>query len=287
MVDKISVRYLIFILIFISCSKVLRGPAQLKQKHIVFDLDHTLVAEIEEGETFNPKRTITIQGIHYRIIPYARELITELSKREDVSISFFSGGSEDRNLELLKLLKLSDGSDKSFHDISYRILSKRHLYDNRKNVPEDSRFVHKWKKDISLVSDDLDSIILVDDHKDFYYQGQKNNTAWLGEWFNNFESYSDVEDYRKRIGDAKGFRLPPSYKDWWMNRNKLALVGSAIEEALDNDEVFVESMRIHLKHLDEQRAGSLESLKDRVHTFGIRFAPESCSSALGSFLQIR
>ncbi len=280
-------RFLV-LLLFISCSQVFRMPAESEAhlKHIVFDIDHTIVAEIEAGETFNPKRVINIQGINYRILPYAEELITKLSHREDVSISFFSGGGEERNIELLKTLKLSDGSGRSFHDISYKVLSRQHLYDNRRNVPEDSRFVHKWKKDISLVTDDLDLVILVDDHKDFYYQGQKNNTAWLGEWFNNFESYADVEDYKKTVADIGEFRLPTTYKDWWMNRNKLALMGVAIEYALEEDAPFVESVSKKLTQLDQERKGSLENLIHRVHQFRSGHVNESCPSALGSFLQI-
>lgn len=281
-------RYLI-LLLFISCSQIFRMPAQfgveVTQKHIVFDIDHTLVAEIQAGETFDARRTITIDGIRYRIIPWAEELITELSKREDISISFFSGGSEARNIQLLKSLELVDGSNRSFYDISYKILSKQHLFDNRKNVPVDSRFFNKWKKDISLVSDDLDSIILVDDHKDFYYKGQKNNTAWLGEWFNNFEDYSDVEKYRSRFGDVGDFKLPATYKDWWMNRNKLALMGSVLDAALDEDGPFIESVMINLERLNQQRVGPLDNLVNRAHRFhGVEAWP-SCTSALAGLLQ--
>lgn len=70
-----------------------------------------------------------------------------------------------------------------------------------------------------------------------------------------------------------------------MNRHKLALIGSAIELALDEDMAFVESMRIQLKNLDKKRSGPLSNLQEGLHTFGIHSAPESCSSALERFLK--
>lgn len=94
---------------------------------IVFDIDWTLVYPVNDlSEITNTSRLYHLNGEYYRLADGAEEIIDDLIKNKNVRISFFSGGLEKRNIDLLKSIMLPN-SNKSLYEISHKVLSKKDL----------------------------------------------------------------------------------------------------------------------------------------------------------------
>ncbi len=205
---------LIYIFLFFVIS------AAQAQIDIVFDIDWTLVYQVDESMKNRP-RVYSAQGEYYRLSDGAEEVIASLSQDPRFRVSFFSGGGHARNKELLKQIKLPLKNKTAF-DVAYKVLSKEDLAIVSRD--KSLRFSERYKKDLTLVNKDLNKVILVDDLKHFTPSGQEDNVLWVG------ETYKYQEFYRK---------LPPSKHNpsselaWLNERYKMYWVYSAIEEAAD------------------------------------------------------
>lgn len=159
------------------------------QIDIVFDIDWTIVSHIDDANSVKDQsRIYKSLDQYYRLTDGTQEIIEDLLKNKNIRISFYSGGSEIRNLDLLRQIKLSNGQ--SLLDISYKVLSKKHLLIESSDL--NLRFSERYKKDLTLINKDLGNIILVDDIKHFTPASQKDNVLWLGETFKFQEDFKAV-----------------------------------------------------------------------------------------------
>ena len=202
-----------------------RSIAQEKNdetRHIVFDLDWTLFSEFDSKLIIpDPKRVFLVEGKTYYLTPYAEELIRFLIEA-DIKVSFFSGGSETRNLSLLEKAKLYDG--RSFQSIAYKILSKADL--TVMSTDETLSFSDRFKKDLTKITSNLERIVLIEDNKNFAIDSlQTRNIFWLGP---TYQVLTKMED----VALVEPHYLPPTKEAWDLANHKLLIIKEAIREAL-------------------------------------------------------
>lgn len=215
----------IILLVFASCAEIGRHPAETYRhqvQHIVFDIDWTIVAEVKDPTNF--KDVIHVDGTDYVVYPGLRSLIQEMAQYPEIKISFFSGGANKRNEKLLSLIKLDDG--RSLQKIAYKILGRDDLV-RMEHVPESARFAERYKKDLSKVSDDINSIIMFDDTANFTLPNsgrQKDQVFFMGTSYLPFASF---EEAQKHTGEY----VPKSYEAWKLDRERLELLREAFKES--------------------------------------------------------
>jgi uncharacterized pyridoxamine 5'-phosphate oxidase family protein len=214
----------IFVLLFSACAELARYPAAKSEtRHVVFDIDWTIVSELKEGHFRPSKRIIEVDGKKYFISEGLVEFITNILNKKDVKISFFSGGKHDRNMELLQKIKLSD--NRSLNEIAYKILSFEDLVsvDSAVGAP----FGQRYKKDLAKVTTELDQLVMFDDVDDFVLETkvpQSDNVFFIGSTFEYFESFKDTDG-------LTGKYIPKSYEQWLLNNKKLYILNVAFEQA--------------------------------------------------------
>lgn len=221
--------FTIYLFLLSGCAEYARRPAEVSSvsvQHIVFDIDWTMVAEITNPTKtqLQSSRVIVVDGHTYFINEGLEEFIENLNSLPDVRISFFSGGTLSRNNQLLEKIKLKDG--RSLKQISYKVLGKEHLV-AVPDAPSTAKFAERYKKDLTLISDDLEQVLMFDDTKDFVLESkasQKEQVFFTGTAFLPFESFQDV-------GTQKGDYIPKSYDEWLLDRKKLFIIHGAFKEA--------------------------------------------------------
>ena len=137
----------------------LRSPSSQSIRHIVFDLDGTLVESLGTNSIGD---VILDSGEAYHVFDHAIELV-ERAYRDGLQIHFYSGGPNKRNLDLLSKLKLSDG--KRFSDIASSILGKEDLVDLGEQF-EGSYFTDRYRKDLTKIAP-LDQLVIIEDNRYF------------------------------------------------------------------------------------------------------------------------
>lgn len=221
-------KWTLLILIFAlsGCAQLMRYPAaESDTRHIIFDIDWTIVAEIkpEALKTMKSKRVIEVAGHSYFVNEGLELFIQNILDKKDVKISFYSGGKKERNLELLSKIKLSDG--RSLRDVAYKILSFEDLAPT--DAPADAPFFERFKKDLSKVTTELDQLIMFDDTYDFVLETktiQTNHVFFIGSAFEHFESFNDTKN-------LSGKYVPKTEAEWLIDNKKLYLLNSAFNEA--------------------------------------------------------
>ena len=203
----------------------------MAQVDIVFDIDWTLVSQVDSYDA-SGSRVYKSLDDYYRLTDGAQEIIQDLLEDKNVRISFYSGGSEARNLDLLGQIKLSNG--KSLLDISHKVLSKKHLLEV--STDEGLRFSERLKKDLTLINKDLNSIVLIDDIEHFTPPNQKRNVIWTGKTFSFQDAFINMDgDHQAKTELA-----------WLRDRYKLYSSHSKIKNALEaiktRDISFVEAV---------------------------------------------
>lgn len=219
--------FIVFIISISSCSsKQTRGriPASEAPIQIVFDLDYTIV---QPGRDISDLKTVKVDEEIYRISDWAVEMIEKLEAK-NVEIYFFSGGSEERNITLLKKIKSPQG--RSLNDLASGVFS----YSDLREVSSTGSFTERLKKDLQVIGLNLDRAILIDDNLQFAYQGQDRNMLWMGKtyhFYNNFpQTYNDLNSSTV----AQEF-IPRSSKAWFIARNKLKFIYELLKDAIDSD----------------------------------------------------
>lgn len=203
------------------------------QVDIVFDIDWTIVYHVDEKFANDP-RTYFVDGKYYRLADGAEEIVSEIIKHPDMRVSFFSGGGIERNRKLLEQI-IIPGTDKSFYDFAYKVLSKEELL-NISNNPE-LPFSQRYKKDLSLINTNLENIVILDDLADFTPKSQSRNLLWMGETYNFYHSWDNV-----------GFSKfsPPSELAWLHERQKLFwsydLIMEAYEKSTKEGSSFIKKL---------------------------------------------
>lgn len=190
--------------------------------HVVFDLDWTLVYPLEAAP--NPPDPLAVQaaGKWYRYSDGAAESIQRLLER-GVKVSFFSGGDTTRNLELLRQLRLPNGTTAA--QAAHKILNAEDLT----RVSEDNtlKFPQRFKKDLRKITPDLDRVVLIDDIKEFSLPGQERNMRWTGPTYNFSANYDESAARINREWEA------PSLEAWKQERSKITRAVAEIEAKLE------------------------------------------------------
>ncbi|MBY0413214.1 MAG: HAD family hydrolase [Bdellovibrionales bacterium] len=236
-----------------SCGQMERTPAnEIKNqytRHIVLDIDWTLVAEIKNPSERIKKldRVVEVEGKYYFVNEGVEEFIESVLRKKDVSLSFYSGGSESRNRLLLKKIKISDG--RSLGDIAYKILNKEDLITVPGAIPS-APFSDRYKKDLTKISNNLEELIMLDDNSNFVFEHnvpQRKNLFFLGTSFEFFETYNDSKLFL-------GKYIPKSYDEWLLDRRKFFIMSHAFnvayEASLYGNMSFSEAMKLEEKKLD-------------------------------------
>ena len=187
---------------------------------IVFDIDQTIATLVHEGPSgdlladptdplrgtvqisfdkpeydsinrplLNPNGTAITHPMteRYRVYDGFLDLMEKLRKLQEagqVRVSFFSGGTPQRNKVLLSALKLSDG--KSVLEMVTESSSSPRVYSREQMTYTglaEGRVRDRFKKDLRLVNPNLEDVILIDDIQNFALGDQKLQTIWLGEDF--------------------------------------------------------------------------------------------------------
>lgn len=242
--------YLLIFLLISSCSQFQRIPASSelnKDLYVVFDIDWTIVSEIKYvAPTFkDSKRVIEVGGIHYFINEGLEEFIEGILSKSDVKLSFYSGGSLERNMDLLSKIKLKDGT--SLKDHADKILSKEDLV-SIDGVSAKASFSERYKKDLSKVTKNLDRLIMFDDTPGFTFGYEQNQSVFfIGKSYEYFESFEQARKF-------EGEYIPKSYEDWLLNRKKLVILNRAFLEAYEESKIkkisFSEAMKKQEELLD-------------------------------------
>lgn len=215
---------LILVLLFSACAELTRYPANTDEiRHVVFDIDWTIVSEIKEGRKVPSKRVVEVAGHKYHIAEGLEEFIQIILDKKDVKISFFSGGELARNEELLSKIKLKD--QRSLKDIAYKVLSFEDLV--AVDAEEGAPFAERYKKDLTKISVDLDQLIMFDDTYNFALETkvpQNNNVFFIGSTLEYFESFKDAQG-------LTGKYVPANYDQWLLSNKKLYIINMAFNEA--------------------------------------------------------
>lgn len=243
---------LILIFILTGCAQLTRYPAaEMDFRHVVFDIDWTIVAEVkpEALKKMKNKRVIEVAGHFYFINEGLELFIQNILDKKDVKISFYSGGVKSRNMELLSKIKLSDG--RSLKDVSYKVFSYEDLATT--SAPIDAPFSERFKKDISKITTDLDQLIMFDDTYDFVLDThikQTNHVFFIGSAFLPFENFEETRG-------LSGKYIPKTEDEWLLGRKKLYILNAAFNEAYQESNLGTVSFSEAMKRKEE-----LLSLKD-------------------------
>lgn len=236
--------YFLFIFFLLSCTKlVTRDPAEISgERHVVFDIDWTIVSEIKSPSPhiLKNKRVIEVLGKHYFINEGLEAFIEDVLSHPKMKISFYSGGLAVRNKELLSKIKLKNGQ--SLQAIAYKILSNEDLV-TVEGIPINARFADRFKKDLSKVSKNMEELIMFDDTANFVLEngnGQGRHVFFIGKAFEVFENFSDT-------AGKSGEYVPRTYDEWLLNKKKLSILHAVFNEAYEESTVsgitFSEAMK--------------------------------------------
>jgi hypothetical protein len=247
-ISLLFIKYFLFFILLSACADWSRTPSSVgKTRHIVFDIDYTIVSEIKADASSNKKlkRIIEIEGKKYFVHDGVEELIQNLLNRENVKISFFSGGSTSRNHALLSAIKLNDG--RTLENVAFKILNKDDLT-VVKGIQTDAKFSEKYKKDLTKISHVLDELIMFDDTEHFVLnRKQEDHVVYLGKTFEHFETF-------KEASLAAGEYVPRTESEWSFARKKLFIVGGAVDSAFKESESsgvsLSEAMKMEAKELN-------------------------------------
>jgi len=194
--------------------------ASVPHYDLVFDLDRTLFYSLDQA-TGDPRDLAYVEGWNYKIALGVRELLTTLSKRDDVTISFFSGALESRNIELLKAFNLLDLANG-------RVYSKQHLTQILVSDDYTHKFEDIFRKDLRIINPDLNNILLIDDKKMMSYFDQENNVAWLDKPYDYFESFEKAANCGSRCTRL----VPPTKAEFELEQAKLLWMFEMVDQAL-------------------------------------------------------
>lgn len=217
---------LLITLLFSACAELARIPASDEAKHVVFDIDWTIVSEIKTEspqKIRSANRIIEVQDHKYFIHDGLEEFIQNILDKKDVKISFFSGGTLARNNELLSKIKLKD--NRSLKDIAYKVLHFEDLV--AVDAAPGTIFSERFKKDLSKISTNFDQLIMFDDTYNFVLETkypQTQNVFFIGSAFEHFEKFSDTKG-------LSGKYVPASHEEWLLDKHKLSILNAAFEEA--------------------------------------------------------
>jgi hypothetical protein len=212
---------MLLLIMLLFCCKLNSAQAVERAFHLILDIDYTLFHVVDERVS---KRTIMgSDKLLYEPIAWGVEGIENALAR-GVKISFFSGGEEDRNISLLKQVKLSDG--RSLFEVADGVYSRKHL----EVVSDKGTFSERYKKNLEILGFDMKRSLLLDDLKDFVPNKHIRNILWIGKTYHHFNSYSLAQ---KATLEAKRELkyIPVTEEQWFISKNKMKYVFELILDA--------------------------------------------------------
>lgn len=192
---------------------------------LVYDIDYTLTHEVPEGTPGAIK--LKYDKLSYRVNDWVLEGIENIIDRDGVSINFFSGGPESRNIELLKKIKLSDG--RFLHDIAKKIFSRRHLEPTGKT---EGKFGQRFKKNLRRLGFNLKRTLMIDDYERFLPRKQQNNMLWIGKTYHYYHTYPEAQLAISKLTDSPQF-VPAHPDSWFIAKNKFKFINELLLDAFD------------------------------------------------------
>jgi hypothetical protein len=227
---------------------------------LVFDLDWTSIYPIKDNEySIDPSSVIKADRQYFRVADFLVPVLDFLHREGHYQISFYSGGSTERNetavteiyRRINSALKPGETPRRPF-----KILSRSDL--NQVGDPQQLRFSEAYKKDITKLGPEasLDWTLLIDDQAEFATKGQERNLLYIG------ETYIDVADYdtwsnTNRSKEPNRKYDPPDRLRWAQERTKLLLVLDLIHRASSNAS---ESGKSFVDEMDALRRSKLAGL---------------------------
>ena len=234
--------YLIIFFLY-SCANVAnRLPATtIIDKHIVFDIDWSIVSEIKKPTPYiikNP-RVIKVYETYYFINEGLEEFIEDILSHPEIKVSFYSGGNSIRNNELLSKIKLKNG--RSLSQIAYKVLSREDLVSVE--AVSGAPFAERFKKDLTKISKNLEQLIMFDDNAKFTIENgedQSRHVFFIGKAFEYFDKFKDAKN-------LSGEYIPKNYDEWLLDRKKLnilhAVFNESYDESVESDISLSEAMK--------------------------------------------
>jgi len=206
-------------------------------KHVISDLDWTLLYPISAEEAkVEPQNVIEFKGEHFRFADLALTFVTMLHLR-GYEFSLFSAGAKERN-QLAAAWITQKMHEAGFVSFKVKYVANRDaLYETGR----EGRMPERYKKDLTRVGPeiDLNQTIMIEDIASFSMKGQRNNTLWLQETYNDLLSFEEAK-HKGNSYDA------PDQRRWLIERNKLAwCIGVFLkaEEIMERNKLtFVEAV---------------------------------------------
>lgn len=188
---------------------------QHKVKDVVFDLDWTLFYKTSSDlVAIKPENIVRFENDIYRLSDYAIEVLFILQSK-GYRISFFSGGSSDRNAVLIQFLNTKMKQLLSQDLIAFKILNSTDL--TRTQASPERPFPERFKKDLRKINENIHEIVLVDDIQNFTPADQQSQVVWIGKTFNDEPIFLEGKNRR-----AAGSEYTPMDKtEWKLEREKL------------------------------------------------------------------
>ena len=157
-----QVKFLVILVILFSGLTHAQN-ADYSSYHLPHDLDWTVLYQLKEGDIVKDQsKVFTHNGERFRITDHAGEYFQALiDNYKGINISFYSGGSEERNLKVLEFIKLPSGQ--SLLDITHNLFSRQDL--EKVSDSKELSFAERNKKVLSnkIPNYDGDKVLLNDD----------------------------------------------------------------------------------------------------------------------------
>lgn len=276
--------FLIFLLCFL-CSCQHSPKSRLPSSYeggidVVFDLDWTLIAQVQSPIGISEEDLLVYEGEYYRLNPGARELLSELSEREGVRISFFSGGGIQRNRAVLSQVKIGESNAL---ELATHVYSRSDLTDLSSQVSSEARFSERYKKDLRLINPDLSRVVMIEDNVNFALNPEQGrNFIWLGQTYENMEKYST--ELAMKVNEK--YR-PTSYAHWLSSRLKLSVVGEILRNLLSTEKEGIDFERMNelVEHSELQNA-KWSDFKSRLLRKKWPQSPSNCNEHMELLLSI-
>ncbi len=211
----------LIILLFILNSQI----AFSQVKHLVFDIDETLVQAVPRSKaaSYNSDDIITFdyegKTNYYHKMPYASSILFALQLNPNIIIHFATNKPASWNNAILSRFYLPKPINRTLYDTVS-------LADSPHKILNDSN-LENGKINLSSITSDMDNILYITGSKVEVIDKYKKNVLSLGAnyyYFNNFKEAKDEYDSLKAKGyiDSHKEFLPTSEEEFFLEHNKIA-----------------------------------------------------------------
>lgn len=222
---------------------------------VVFDLDEVLIYRMSPGNLAPMDvHFIESEGSTYWVGNGVPEMLEHLSRNPDIRISFFSSALDQRNIDVLKKIRLPSGQ--TAFDLS-KIHNKEGTAPRIFSKSDTEVSEGLIKKDLRKVAPDIDlnRCILVDDQDGFALADQKRNLLWVPELTRSHTGLDTRMNVRDEILDGDPKEAKRSAKNFLIERNKSLRIVGLIEESMTRSKITGQSLVEELNKLQWEKPG--------------------------------